>query len=200
MPLRQNRSTLTGLIALACLVTAGWNGLSAFGDPPPAADSIRVEVASWKQAQMRIAAHRGKVVVLNVWSTTCGECVRDFPDFVALHKKYRAAGADGDRVVCLSFNCDYDGIATKPPEFYRPGVMRFLQKHDAKFENLMSNVSLIKLFDTGDLSAMPSVSVFDQDGKLARQFDNEQPGAVGRKFSYRDVALQVDELLNRPQP
>ncbi len=71
-----------------------------------------VSEATWKQVEAKVAAHKGKVVVLDAWATSCPACVEEFPGLVALHKKH------GDKVVCMSISCDYLGIKTKPPKFY----------------------------------------------------------------------------------
>ncbi|MEL7532407.1 MAG: TlpA disulfide reductase family protein [Bacteroidota bacterium] len=35
-----------------------------------------------------LADHKGKVVFINFWFTTCRPCIQELPDFEALHKKY----------------------------------------------------------------------------------------------------------------
>lgn len=159
-----------------------------------APSGVAVRIASWKDAQARIAAYRGKVVVLDVWTTTCGDCVKQFPDFVGLHRKYGDRKNGSSSVACISFNCDYDGIASKPPEYYRPQVLRFLEKHGARFENLMSNVSLADLLEDG-VAEMPAVYVYGRDGKLAKRFDNEKARSAKDTFTYADVTRVVEELL-----
>lgn len=177
-------------------IAEGKRESSASADPkkPKAPSGIEVRIASWKDAQARIAAYRGKVVVLDVWTTTCGDCVKQFPDFVGLHRKYGDLKPGSSGVACISFNCDYDGVATKPPEFYRPQVLRFLEKHGAGFENLMSNVALADLLE-GGVAEMPAVYVYGRDGKLARRFDNENAKSAKDTFTYADVSRLVDELL-----
>ncbi len=68
-----------------------------------------VEILSWDQTQKRREEFRGKVVVLDVWSTYCDPCVREFPNLVALQKRF------GDKVRCISFDTDYSGAAANPP-------------------------------------------------------------------------------------
>jgi thiol-disulfide isomerase/thioredoxin len=36
--------------------------------------------------QAHFADYRGKPLVVNVWATTCGPCVREMPDFESVHK------------------------------------------------------------------------------------------------------------------
>jgi thiamine biosynthesis protein ThiC len=74
-----------------------------------------------------VARQRGKVVVLDCWSTSCPPCVKEFPGLV------RLAAAHPDRVACLSLALDYDGSgesfgaaipAEITPEFVRSEVAR----------------------------------------------------------------------------
>ena len=38
--------------------------------------------------KQRIAAKRGKVVVMDAWSTSCPPCMKEFHNLVELHKQY----------------------------------------------------------------------------------------------------------------
>src|SRR5579885_2331113 len=54
----------------------------------PAASDVAVEIKDFDGIQSLIASKRGKVVVMDCWSTWCDPCVKEFPGLVALHKKY----------------------------------------------------------------------------------------------------------------
>ncbi len=151
---------------------------------------IDLAVVDWQGVQARVAAQKGKIVVLDAWSTTCGPCVKEFPKLVQLHRDYAAKG-----VACMSFNCDYDGIPEKPPEHYRDRVVKFLEKQGATFENLMANVALEQLMDRMELASIPAVYVYGRDGKLAKRFDNEQIKSDKDEFTYEQITQLVEELL-----
>jgi len=43
-------------------------------------------------ASVRLAAYRGRVVLLDFWSTTCGGCKVEIPWYMELQKKYKGSG------------------------------------------------------------------------------------------------------------
>ncbi len=59
-----------------------------------------------------IEAFRGKLVLLNVWATWCGPCIRELPGLDRLQKKF----SDTDLVV-LPVSTDQEGIAASRPYY-----------------------------------------------------------------------------------
>ncbi|HEY2253682.1 MAG TPA: TlpA disulfide reductase family protein, partial [Planctomycetaceae bacterium] len=129
---------------------------------------------------------------LDAWSTSCPPCMKEFPNLVKLHHKY-----GGKEVVCMSLSCDYAGIKNKPPEYYRERVLKFLDKEQAVFQNLLSSVPAEELFDKMGISSIPAVYVYGPDGKLAKRFDNEQAKTEEDNFTYADINKLVDELVKK---
>jgi thiol-disulfide isomerase/thioredoxin len=171
-------------------------GLSTAADdktePNQAAGKTKVslEVVNWEQTQKLVAAHKGKIVVLDAWSTSCQPCMKEFPNLVKLHEKYGKRG-----LVCMSLSCDYQGIKNKPPEFYRERVVKFLEKQGAGFQNLLANVPAEDLYEKMELASIPAVFVYGRDGKLVKRFDNEDAKTDDDNFTYADVTKLVEELL-----
>lgn len=50
-----------------------------------------------------LAAHRGKVVVLNFWATWCGPCMKEMPELARLRAAY-----PGGRLEIIGISLDYD--------------------------------------------------------------------------------------------
>ena len=154
--------------------------------------AVSVSEATWKQVQEKVAAHKGKVVVLDAWATSCPACVEEFPGLVALQKKH------GDNVVCISISCDYQGIKTKPPQFYRPKVLKFLTKEGATFENLLATQPADEMYSAMGVAAIPVVFVYGKDGKLVKRFDNESIEKEEDAFTYKkDINKLVDGLVKK---
>jgi thiol-disulfide isomerase/thioredoxin len=188
------------LISLACLcLLAVVGACSIAADEKSAKDGaksdtakskVSLKIVDWEETLKLVAAHKGKIVVLDAWSTSCPPCMKEFPNLVKLHQKY-----GGKQVVCMSLSCDYAGIKNKPPEYYRKRVENFLDGKQADFQNLLSSVPSEELFDKMGISSIPAVYVFGPDGKLAKRFDNEQAKAEEDNFTYVDINKLVEELV-----
>ena len=152
------------------------------------AKPLELRDMNWEQVQAFLAEHKGKVVVVDVWSTSCEPCLQEFPHLVAMQQRH------GDDVVCVSFDCDYIGAKNKSVDYYRERVLKALTEMKAEtIINLMSNVAADELFQQMDLDSIPAVYVFDRDGKLAKRFDNRTPAGGGVEgISYE---TQIDPLV-----
>ncbi len=151
--------------------------------------TVTLDIKNWDETLALVAEHKGKVVVLDLWSTSCDPCMVEFPHLVELHKQH------GDKFVCMSASCDYAGIKSKPPESYRDRVLKFLTKQDATFQNVLLNVESDVLFEKIELASIPAVYVFGVDGKVAKRFDNDNAKS-GEDFTYtKDVVPFVKKLL-----
>jgi thiol-disulfide isomerase/thioredoxin len=157
-----------------------------------AAELPTVEILSWDQLQKRREAFRGKVVVLDVWSTYCDPCVREFPNLVALQKQF------GDKVRCISFDTDYSGAVREPPESFRKLVLDFLTKRRASgLLNVISSDPSEDFYNKIHLGGPPAVFVYDQSGKLVKRFDNSQTPKTPEFSYHHDVVPLVEKLLRK---
>ena len=152
---------------------------------------------NWEQVQAFVGEHKGKIVVVDVWSTSCEPCLHEFPHLVAMQQRH------AEDVVCISFDCDFIGAKNKPVDYYRERVLKALT--DLKAEtiiNLMSTVAADELFQQMDLDSIPAVYVFDREGKLSKRFDNRTPAGGGVEgISYeQQIDPLVAELVKAPQP
>lgn len=178
------------LLPLFAAILAGLAPTGELRADKPTAKSVTLREASWKDVEKLVAKHRGKVVIIDIWTTTCAGCVKKFPEFIALEKKFGS-----ERVACISVNCDYDGIKTKPPAFYRAGVLKVLKQHNATCDNVMLNVSFLNFLEAMKLESTPAVFVYAADGKLAKRFDNDKAFKEADEFSTDDVSRLVRKLL-----
>jgi len=122
-----------------------------------------------------VPAHKGKVVVLDVWGTFCPPCVAEFPKLVELHKNYRDKG-----VVCLAMSLN--------EEEDLPLARAFLEKHEAHFTNYWLPEGFDGVREVWKFDAIPVVVVFGRDGKIANIFRDS-------KFTYDDVEKVVKKLV-----
>lgn len=153
--------------------------------------TIDLREMNWKELQKRIAQQKGKVVVVDIWTTTCPSCLEKFPQFVALQKKY------GPRVQCISVNCDYDGVPGKPPQYYRKHVLQFLRKQKATCENVLLTIPFLGFLNQIKLESTPALLVYDRNGKLVRRFDNDNAVKEEEEFTMKQVESLIVQLLRR---
>ena len=162
-----------------------------------ASKPLELREMNWEQVQAFVAEHKGKVVVVDVWSTSCEPCLQEFPHLVTMQQRH------ADDVVCVSFDCDFIGAKNKPVDYYRERVLKSLTELKAEtIINLMSNVAADELFQQMDLDSIPAVYVFDREGKLSKRFDNRTPAGGGVEgISYeKQIDPLVAELLKAPLP
>jgi len=208
-----------GFLCLAILSCAGCSDRSAQGpattqgvtDVPPAAAApasvappltptaettpLLPSVKSWDETQQWVAGRQGKIVVLDLWSTWCVPCVREFPNLVKLQRDHPVD------VVCLGFNLDYSGAAGETPESFRAAVGEFLTKQDARFENVISSDAADDVFQRLKLGSIPAVLVYGPDGQLSKRFDNDDGQYGDEGFTYeRHVVPWVEQLLAEREP
>ena len=141
---------------------------------PPA---IQVEAASWEQTLAIISQQKGKVVVLDLWSTWCEPCVKEFPALVTLQEKYP------NDIVCISLNCNY--IGNDELEEERQNATQFVVRQKARFRHLISSDADEKLYEKVGIASIPVVRVYDRAGKLSKQFDNEKDEYGEEGFTYQ---------------
>jgi len=154
-----------------------------------AVPSVEVRLVDHAGLLAEVERHRGKVVVLDCWSTSCPPCVKEFPGLVKL------AAAHGDRVQCLSLCFDYDGVG-KPADLVPP-VQAFLEQVGAgRVVNLFSTEESDSLYRKLDLASVPAICIWKPDGSLAIRYDDDMAARdLGRAFTYADVEKTVAGLL-----
>jgi thiol-disulfide isomerase/thioredoxin len=135
--------------------------------------------------QRLIADKRGKVVVVDAWSTSCPPCVKSFPDLVALQRKIGP-----ERLACISLSLDYEG--SSPPERVAPAVLEFLTKQQATFDNVLASEEIFTMLRKLGVSSPPAVFVYDRTGKLREKFT--EASSKGRPM-YERVEELVEQLL-----
>ena len=139
---------------------------------------VELKILDYDHIVELIASYKGKVVVVDCWSTSCVPCMKEFHNLVEIHKKY-----DAEKVACISLCFDYAGI--DDPKDLVPPALEFLEKEGATFDNVLSSDSDETLYEKFDMSSVPTVLVYGRDGKLPKKFDDNWKKPDGKKgFSY----------------
>lgn len=153
---------------------------------------VTLTAGSWADVKKLAAEHLDKIVIVDIWSTSCLPCMEEFPHLVELQKQHP------EKILCISLNVDYAGIKTKPPETYRPRVEKFLKKQEAAFPNFLCTTDAETLFGELKLTSIPAVYVFEKGGQLAKRFDSSLlSDGEEEAFTYQeDIVPFVDKLLS----
>lgn len=151
---------------------------------PVKANNVDLKFASWKEIESH-AKSTGKITVVDLWSTVCEPCVKEFPGLVRLSKSM-------DDVSCIGVSVDYDGRKSRPPETYTERVSGFLSAVGAEFDNFLCNTPSDDVFAAVGLPSIPAVLIYDDKGELIKQFI-DSGDTIG--FSYdKDIIPFVKKL------
>jgi thiol-disulfide isomerase/thioredoxin len=187
-------------ILLVVSVLAAGCGQSAVTStsPPPSsppaesaqspASDVGLAIVDFDGITQHIERNRGKVVVMDAWSTSCPPCMKEFHNLVELHRRYPP-----EQLACISLSFDYEGLG-KPADVQGP-VLAFLRAQGARFDNLLSSEESDVLYRKFKLAAVPAVFVYDRAGRLRKRFDNEKAKSKADAFTYEQVGQLVAELL-----
>ncbi len=153
--------------------------------------NVKLTAGTWKDVEELVARNMGKIVVVDIWSTSCLPCMTEFPRLVEMHNTHH------EHVVCISFNVDYVGIKAKPATVYEKKVHEFLQKHKATCTNILSTTPSDAVFQSLELSSIPAAYVYGRDGKLLKRFDDSLlVDGKEEAFTYKDdINPFVEKLL-----
>jgi len=178
-----------GILPAVAFAAAAVVGCGPAPPGPPPKPVVRLDLVDHAELMARVRAHRGKVVVLDCWSTSCPPCVREFPGLV------RLAAAHPDTVACLSLSFDFDGLGSV--EEAAGTVREFLRAVGAEgVENLLAREEADVMYRKLELDSVPAVFVWRPDGSLARRFDDDDAQRrLGRAFTYEDVEVEVRACL-----
>lgn len=139
-------------ILLAVALVDGWY---RFVSPQIAPD---VAFASIKGEQIRLQNLRGKVVLVEFWSTTCRYCVRDMPQMVDTYRQFQAKGLEMVAVAMSHDRPDY--------------VLSFADSRQLPFPvalDLQNELS----HAFGDVTATPTLFIVGKDGKIVKSIVGE---------------------------
>ncbi|MES2177883.1 MAG: TlpA disulfide reductase family protein [Gemmatimonadota bacterium] len=168
------------------ILFGGIISIAAFVEPPPKlvagamAPVFHATVVSGPTHATSLDGFRGKVVVLNVWSTTCIPCVKEMPSLQRLSAMFADSGV---RVV---------GIATDKNAVPSAAVAEFARQRGVTFDILRDPTGALER--AYQVSGVPNTTVIDPSGRIVfREF-----GGVDWSDTFH-VAL-VRRALERARP
>ncbi|MFF4696600.1 TlpA family protein disulfide reductase [Streptomyces chattanoogensis] len=147
---------------------------------PPADRKAAPELSgtTTRGKRLDVADYRGKVVVLNVWSSTCGPCIAEAPGLVNVARSSRVKGVR------------FVGINTRDAETSQ--ATAFEEQHKVPYPSLSDPAGRLLLrFPKGSLNpqSIPATLVLDRHGRLAAR----TMGAVDEDTLRKMIAPLVKE-------
>jgi len=125
-----------------------------------------------------LAAHKGRVVLVDFWATWCKPCRKEMPELVQLEQKLRARGFD---LVTIS-NDAPEQQAAALKVFKEDGV-----QGTPYWKNVADDDKFYDSIDPKWGGALPAVFLYDKSGKKVKSFIGETP--------VKDMEAAIAKLL-----
>jgi len=151
--------------------------VAALGTQPLGAQQKLIPVNEAAYSKV-IAAHKGKVLLVDFWATWCEPCRAEMPQLVKLEQRLRARGFD--LVTVSADEPEQEAAAAKVLKDDGVAGPAYLKKaaDDDKF---------IAAIDAKWGGALPALFLYDRTGRKVRSFIGETPvrdleAAIGKLF------------------
>ena len=166
--MKLSRPVVAALLALLVAAVAAlvWNSV-ARNEPAPAVTYTLLDGSKLNPDDLR-----GKVVLVNFWATSCVTCVKEMPQIVATHQKFRERGFE---TVAVAMSYD-------PPAF----VSRFAETRQLPFKVAIDNTGEIAQ-SFGDVRLTPTTYLINRRGEIVKRYVGEPDFAA--------LHVLVDKLL-----
>jgi peroxiredoxin len=109
-----------------------------------------------------LSSFRGKPLLLDLWATKCGGCVKEIPSFIEVHHSYAVKGL---AVVGISMDILYEDL--KGPAEAWELVNPFVKTHDVDYPILMGDDGITKRYS---VEALPVTYLIDNRGRIAAKY------------------------------
>jgi len=112
-----------------------------------------------------LSDYKGKVVIINFWTTWCGPCRYEIPDLIQINKKYNKD------LIVLGISLDYDGPSVVPQFLERIGGVNYPILYDG---NTIANLY-------GGVSGVPTTFIIDRNMQVFKKYLGYQSPEVIEK-------------------
>ncbi|MBN1755054.1 TlpA family protein disulfide reductase [bacterium] len=107
----------------------------------------------------RLSEHRGKVIILDFWTTWCMPCKIEIPSFIKIQEEF---GDQGVMIVGVSLDTQT-----------RSAVKPFADRMKINYSVLLDGREMAHLY--GNISAIPTTFIIDQNGCIREKFIGAKP-------------------------
>jgi len=109
-----------------------------------------------------LSSFKGKPLLLDLWATKCGGCVKEIPSFIEIHHIYAGRGL---AVVGISMDILYEDL--KGPAEAWSLVNPFVAAHKVDYPVLMGDDGIAKRYS---VNALPVTYLIDRRGLIAATY------------------------------
>ncbi|XZE21107.1 TlpA family protein disulfide reductase [Pirellulaceae bacterium SH449] len=101
--------------------------------------------------------YNGKIVIMDIWATWCGPCIRELPNLKEVYAKYQSQGVE-----VLGVNIDEEADE----------LSAFLEREELPWKTIVSGETAKRGFETQlvqtlGITGIPFIAIIDRDGKVA---------------------------------
>ena len=124
------------------------------------------QLATLDGQKVRLSDFRGKVVLINFWTTWCTACLSEMPELIALQKQ------QGDQLVILGVSLDFvpddDGDKQAEPTVIRSKIARTIHSRGINYRVLLDEHNEVGGRFNGN--ELPTTVIVDAQGNIRRRF------------------------------
>lgn len=129
-------------------------------------------------AGFKVEDYRGKLLLLNFWTTWCPPCRGELPDLVRLHRDF-----DTGKVAVVGISIDDRGTPEQIQAKLRQALATYQIDYPVFFD---SKMELYRAF--GSFPAIPTTFLIDAQGQVRKVYEGAR--------SYADFAQDIQNLLD----
>ena len=179
---RQARSGVVfyGLVVLLFVTTLAWMIVEYMAARPPyvggTAPEFELALMDRPGERVSLASMKGRPVLVNFWSVTCGPCMDEMPDLVAAHERYASQG-----FTVLAVNTDFDPAV-------EPMALSFINERRFPFPVVYDATGDVAL--RYKVSTIPHSVFIDRDGVVRK--------LIRRRIMPDELDEEITALLSPP--
>jgi len=153
----------TLIICLAACSLAHAADIRVAVQPPsarkPAPDFVLLDASG---TSVPLSSFKGKPLLLDLWATKCGGCIKEIPSFIDIHHAYASKGL---AVIGISMDILYEDL--KGPAEAWSLVNPFVQTHKIDYSILMGDDGITRRYS---VNALPVTYLIDSLGRIAATY------------------------------
>ncbi|MHB0938708.1 MAG: TlpA family protein disulfide reductase [Armatimonadota bacterium] len=164
------------LLLIAVLLLAGTMLISHYraSAAEPTKKPLELTFPQLDGKPLKLADYRGKVVVLDVWATWCGYCVREMPELIEFQQE---AEKKKQPVQLIGISVDRD----------KDVVAEFVKEHEIEYPMAMGDQKSLK--DFGTIRGIPIKFIINKKGVIVDKI----VGATDKETLQKKVEKYVKE-------